>query len=154
MNAMPDWPQYCCAILEDAGGRLLLESRSDDARLAAGKLTCFGGRREDDESPEACLRRELREELNWEPAGLAKQLELWVGGELIAWFYHAVLDGSFLLERVPPAHKPIFVTRDDLANLPVSPWHAAVLDAWLTGKPECVWTGSGTISIWERDAKR
>src|SRR5579859_7212422 len=72
INRMSPWPKYVCAILEDAEGRFLLESRLDDARLAAGRLTCFGGRREDDESPEECLRRELREELNWEPRTFKK----------------------------------------------------------------------------------
>jgi 8-oxo-dGTP pyrophosphatase MutT (NUDIX family) len=131
---MVKWPQYVCAILEDAEGRLLLESRREDARLAAGRLTCFGGRREAEEAPEECLRRELREELSWEPRTFEKRVELWVAGELVAWFYHALLEVALDQLRVAPGHKALLVSRLALADLPVSPWHAAVLDAWLEGR--------------------
>jgi 8-oxo-dGTP pyrophosphatase MutT (NUDIX family) len=60
MVNMAQWPEYVCAIIEDGEGRLLVESRPHNARVAAGKLTCFGGRREAAETPEECLRRELR----------------------------------------------------------------------------------------------
>src|SRR5262249_21237674 len=92
--SMVNWPKYVCAILEDAEGRLLLERRPDNAQLAAGRLTCFGGRREAAETPEECLRRELREELSWEPQALEKRVELWVADDLVAWFYEAVFDVS------------------------------------------------------------
>jgi len=131
---MDNWPQYFCAILEDPDGRLLLESRPDDARLAAGKLTCFGGLRESGEAPEACLRRELREELNWEPRTVAKRIELWVAGELIAWFYHAELGVGIDQLRPAPGREARLVSHEGLPSLPVSPWHAAVLRAWLDGK--------------------
>src|SRR5262249_47954768 len=131
---MDNWPQYVCAILEDAEGLLLLESRPDDARLAAGKLTCFGGLRESGEAPEACLRRELREELNWEPHTLEKRVELWVAGDLVAWFYHAVLDVGVNQLRLAPDYEARLVSREELSTLPTSPWHAAVLRAWLEGK--------------------
>ncbi len=110
-----------------------MESRPDDARLAAGRLTCFGGRREAGESPEACLRRELREELNWEPETLEKRVELRVAGDLVAWFYHAVLDVGLDQLRVAPGHQARLVSRREFTTLPVSPWHAAVLRAWLEG---------------------
>ena len=130
---MDDWPEYACAILEDPGGRLLLEARPDSARFAAGKLTCFGGRREAGESPEQCLRRELREELNWEPARIEKQVELWIAGAPMAWFFHAVLDARFDLWRIAVGHRGVFVAPAELPQLSVSPWHAAVLTAWLEG---------------------
>lgn len=131
---MPNWPQYVCAILEDAEGRLLLESRPDDARFAAGRLTCFGGRREAAESPEECLRRELREELSWEPQALEKRVALWVVHNLVAWFYHGVLDVGTEQLRIEPGRKARLVSRLALPELPVSPWHAAVLSAWLEGR--------------------
>ena len=133
-QAVVSWPTYVCAILEDSEGRLLLESRPDDARLAAGRLTCFGGRREGAETPEECLRRELREELAWEPQALEKQIALWVAGELTAWFYHAVLDVGLDHLRPAPGFKPQLVPRQELSTHPLSPWHAAVLTAWLAGK--------------------
>ena len=131
---MVKWPEYVCAILEDVEGRLLLESRPEDARLAAGRLTCFGGRREAGETPEECLRRELREELTWEPQTFDKRVELCVAGDLVAWFYHAVLDVGIDQLRVTPGYKALLVSRQELAALPVSPWHAAVLRTWLDGR--------------------
>jgi 8-oxo-dGTP pyrophosphatase MutT (NUDIX family) len=134
-----DWPKYVCAILEDAQGRLLLESRPDDARLAAGRLTCFGGRLEKAETPEECLRRELREELNWEPRSLEKRVALWVARELVAWFYHAALDVGIDQLRIAPSYKAVLVSRLALSSefesseIPLSPWHAAALGAWLEG---------------------
>lgn len=131
---MDEWPKYVCAILEDAEGRLLLESRPDDARLAAGRLTCFGGRREAGETPEKCLRRELREELNWEPRTVEKRVELWVAGDLVAWFYHAVLDAGIDQLRVAQGYKALLIAHSELSSLPVSPWHAAALSAWIEGR--------------------
>jgi len=131
---MNDWPEYCCAILEDPEGRLLLEARPESARFAAGKLTCFGGRLEAGESPEQCLRRELREELNWEPARIEKQVELWIAGAPKAWFFHAIVDTRFDLSRIAAGHRGVFVSRSELPQLPVSLWHAAVLAAWLAGE--------------------
>lgn len=129
-----NWPHYACAILEDAEGRLLLESRPPDAHLAAGRLTCFGGRREPSEMPEECLRRELHEELGWKPRTLERRVALWVAGELIAWFYHGELDVGIEQLRVAPGHKAVFVSRRELGDVPLSPWHAAVLGAWLEGE--------------------
>jgi len=58
------WPPYCCCILhERTSGMLFLEQRSQDAAVMAGRLTCFGGKRERGESPVACIKRELAEEL-------------------------------------------------------------------------------------------
>lgn len=131
---MDKLPKFVCAILEDGEGRLLLESRPDDARLAAGRLTCFGGRREAGETPEECLRRELREELMWEPRTVEKQVELWVAGELVAWFYHAALDVGIDELRVAAGYSALLISRLELSGLPVSPWHAAVLAAWLEGR--------------------
>lgn len=127
-------PQYVCAILEDGDGRLLLEARPEDARLAAGQLTCFGGRREAGETPEQCLRRELREELNWEPGSIEKRVELWVAGHLMAWFYHVILDKPVDQLSVPEGHQALLISPHELTDLPLSPWHAAVLDAWFAGR--------------------
>jgi 8-oxo-dGTP pyrophosphatase MutT (NUDIX family) len=131
---MVSWPQYVCAILEDAEGRLLLESRPDNALLAAGRLTCFGGRCEEGESPEQCLQRELREELGWVPRQFEKRVELWIAGELVAWFYYAVLDAGIDQLSPAPGCQAQLITREEFSSAPLSPWHAAVLGAWLEGK--------------------
>jgi 8-oxo-dGTP pyrophosphatase MutT (NUDIX family) len=55
---------YACAIIRDpATDRLLFEIRTDDAPRNPGMWSFFGGGAESGESPEACLLRELREEL-------------------------------------------------------------------------------------------
>lgn len=127
-------PHYVCAILEDRQGRLLFEKRPVEARLAAGRLTCFGGRRESGETPEQCLRRELREELDWEPREFQDRVELWIAGELMAWFFGARLDVDIAQLRVHQGHEAVLVARQDFAKLPISGWHRAVLDAWLRGE--------------------
>lgn len=133
-NETDHWPEYVCAILEDNEGRLLLESRPESARLAPGQLTCFGGRRERSETPEQCLHRELQEELNWQPASVQKQVELWVGEKLIAWFYHGKLSVGLDRLRFLPGHQAQLVRREELSSVPLSPWHAATLEAWQQGE--------------------
>ena len=113
---------------------MLLESRPDDARLAAGQLTCFGGRREDRETPEECLRRELREELTWEPRTLEQRVALWVAGDLVACFYHGLLNVGIDQLGVASGHNALLVSRLALSDLPVSPWHRAAICAWLEGR--------------------
>jgi hypothetical protein len=76
----------------------------------------------------------LREELNWEPQNFEKRVELWVAGDLVAWFYHAVLDVGTDQIRVAPGCRSKLVSRAELSDLPVSPWHAAALGAWLEGR--------------------
>ena len=57
-------PPYCCCILHEAAtGAVLLEQRGTEASVAAGRLTCFGGKREPEERPLDAICRELREEL-------------------------------------------------------------------------------------------
>jgi len=123
-------PNYACAILRNDRGELLLERRPVSAVFAGGQWTCFGGRREQGEEPEAALRRELREELGWEPATLQWAVELWVGAELIAWFYEAVCSLEITDLRLEPGRGAGWLTRRDRATLLLSPWHAAVLEAW------------------------
>ena len=86
--ALP-FPAYVCAIIT-RHPFILLESRPASAAKAANKLTCFGGKLEElDETPEDGLKRELVEELGWDVGGAAmeKKVDLYVGGELTAYFY-------------------------------------------------------------------
>jgi 8-oxo-dGTP pyrophosphatase MutT (NUDIX family) len=125
-------PAYACAIIRDAGGRLLLQLRPLDARHAAGQLTCFGGAREDHETAEACLRRELVEELGWHPSVLHPACDLHQDGRFIARFFHCPYDGrgGFTTE---PGHQALWVPPSAVPGLPLSPWHRAVLDAVARG---------------------
>jgi 8-oxo-dGTP diphosphatase len=69
----PDAIEVVAAIIVRDDGRILMTQRFDDAHL--GGLWEFpGGKREDGETPEAALCRELREEL---------RIEVSVGGEVL-----------------------------------------------------------------------
>lgn len=60
----PAW-FYACAIIRDPQTeRLLFEIRTDDAPVNPGRWGFFGGGAEPGESPESCLLRELKEELD------------------------------------------------------------------------------------------
>lgn len=131
-----DWPEYCCAIIVGPDGRLLLESRPLAARHAAGSLTCFGGRREPGETPAACIGRELREELDAEVAleGTGPAVVLVGEGErVIAWFYTGRI-GEPAATCLTPGHAAVWVGTDALPSEALSPWHAAVLNAWQRGE--------------------
>ncbi|HEX8877070.1 MAG TPA: NUDIX hydrolase [Phycisphaerales bacterium] len=82
-------PRYCCAILIDSRGNLVLERRSPHDPIAGGMLACFGGGRDEGETPEETLSRELREELGFTPDPFDRDAVAFVlhtpMGE--AWFY-------------------------------------------------------------------
>lgn len=50
-------------ILNEAGDQVLISRRSETRRVAPGLWEVIGGRLEFGEAPEACLRREVQEEL-------------------------------------------------------------------------------------------
>lgn len=120
-------PDYACAVIEDASGRLLLELRRAQAQHAADHLTCFGGRREADESDRACLLRELDEELQWMPTRMEPCCELWQGPTFIARFFRCDVPGGTL--RTEPGTCAVWAPWQSLPGLPLSPWHRHVLSA-------------------------
>ena len=130
---MPE-PEYACVVIADSQNRLLLQLRPATARHAAGQLTCFGGRREEGETAEACLRRELAEELGWRPAALSPGCELWKGRRFIARFFRAELDVPVEELKVEKGSRAILASWADLPGLPVSPWHRAALAAIAAGQ--------------------
>ncbi|MFZ4572758.1 MAG: NUDIX hydrolase [Phycisphaerales bacterium] len=132
------WPEYCCAIIRDHAGRYLLEERPPDTRLAAGKLTCFGGRREPGEHPDACIARELLEELGLRsaPADLGPhRLTLRIGPRRVAWFYTLTIDAATTLQT-EAGRQPRWIAPSDLAHHPLSEWHIAAIAAVAEGKSE------------------
>lgn len=55
--------EVCCAIIEDNEGRVLVTQRSSDMSMPL-KMEFPGGKIEPGESPENCLIREIKEELD------------------------------------------------------------------------------------------
>lgn len=127
-------PKYCCAILRNPDGRLLLEQRDDRAPNAPGQLTCFGGRREPGERPMECLRRELNEELAWVPSNVTRAVDLWVGDTLVAWFFVGDLDVPLDALTTEPRRRAILADPDHLPESTLSRWHLRVIEAWRRGE--------------------
>ena len=114
---------FSCAILR-RGDKLLAEVRGADAQAAAGRLTCYGGKRERGETSLQCLVRELNEELGWAPDNVPAEpaCSLLVDGYLIAHFYEASVDRTdFVVEQ---GRSFSFVDESDERW---SAWHARVL---------------------------
>jgi 8-oxo-dGTP pyrophosphatase MutT (NUDIX family) len=132
------WPEFCCAILRDGVGRYLLEKRPLHEDIAPGKLACFGGGRAADEHPDACIRRELREELGWE-AGALERCVLLLGrnGRVIGWFYRgaAPSEPGLVMEVGVEA---VWASWEELAALPVGRWNMAALRGEREGVGEVV----------------
>ena len=116
---------FSCAILRRGDDKLLAEVRGADAQAAAGRLTCYGGKRERGESSLQCLVRELNEELGWAPDDIPAEpaCSLLVDGYLIAHFYEASVDRTDF-ETEGRAFE--FVDESDARW---SAWHARVLAA-------------------------
>lgn len=132
-----DFPPYCCVILKESSGAIFLEQRPSDAKVAAGKLTCFGGKREADETPLACIRREVKEELGLELRDevLSRACDLFVDDKLIAWFYEhpaPARDAPLVFEE---GREGVWLSEVEAAADPpsISPWHAQVLRAYRKG---------------------
>jgi 8-oxo-dGTP pyrophosphatase MutT (NUDIX family) len=128
-----DQPEYCCALITDRRGWLLLQLRPSHARHAADQLTCFGGRRETGEDADACLRRELMEELGVQPAAASAACDCWRGRRFIARFFHCALGPQARLVT-EPGHAAIWAPWQALPGLPVSPWHRQALAAIRAGR--------------------
>ena len=115
---------FSCAILR-RGEKFLAEVRGADAQAAAGRLTCYGGKRERGESSLQCVVRELNEELGWAPDNIPAEptCSLLVDGYLIAHFYEASVDRT---DFVTEGRSFEFVDESDARW---SPWHARILAA-------------------------
>lgn len=129
------WPAYCCAILRDAAGRYLLERRPLHETAAPGKLVCFGGGREVGEHPDACIQRELVEELGYHQARVERCLVLRSNRRVIAWFYRGAAPTPDTI-MTEPGVVAVWHGWDELAALPLGGWHIAALVAEREGRSE------------------
>ena len=133
-------PPYCCIVLAEEGGALLMEERQQ-AKVAAGKLTCFGGKREAAEDPLSCVLRECREELGWAPPATPRRtVDLYVDGELIAWFYEAVAPSRDEPLTFEVGRRGVWLGADELEHPQLSDWHASVLRARRRGEQRADFT--------------
>lgn len=133
-------PDFCCAILAAPGGRLWLEQRPLSDSAAPGQLTCFGGGREVGESPDACIRRELLEELNYVPPEPPElRVRLFLRGGLCAFFYAVAAPPPGHPLRLEPGYGLIVAGAEEVlaypCPLPISTWHLAALRAHFAGEP-------------------
>lgn len=142
--AMVPWPPFCCIIIRNPSGKFLAEHRGKSNAVQPSRLTCFGGKREREESPRGCLMRECAEELGWTPPedAVSRAVSLFVNGHLIAWFYSVLVDVG---EEATGTGTSTFTFEEDrgasglwtdAADPRFSPWHAAVLQAYLLGDKE------------------
>ena len=141
-------PPYVCALLVHPTDptKLLVELRPESAKVAGGTATCFGGKRERGEAPLDALLRECCEELAWSPSreNCQRAVSLLVDGRLIAWFFTATAPPDLASLTFEPGRRGTWLDVqakcDDgtwsAEGLPLSPWHAAVLGAWLAGETQ------------------
>ena len=163
-DAHAELPPYCCCILHEATGAVLLEQRGTEAKVAAGQLTCFGGKREADEPPLDCITRELKEELGVAIKAEAeaeaeveaeetvargakrakggvvtvrtprRAVDLYVDGELIAWFFEAPAPARDAPLAYEVGRAGVWLDAGEEDDARLSKWHAAVLKAWRRGE--------------------
>ena len=125
-------PPYCCIVLAE---------ERQQAKVAAGKLTCFGGKREAAEEPLSCVLRECREELGWAPPATPRRtVDLYVDGELIAWFYEAVAPSRDEPLTFEVGRRGVWLGEDELEHPQLSDWHASVLRARRRGEQRADFT--------------
>ncbi len=139
-----DAPEYCCAILRDRAGRYLIERRPAHSSHQPRRLTCFGGGREEGESPEACITRELREELTWDEGlirsvGLRRAVRLESRARFIAWFFAGEPVDPACPIRCEHGYEAVWLSEGRLLAEPsLSSWHKAAISALIRGEQVAV----------------
>jgi 8-oxo-dGTP pyrophosphatase MutT (NUDIX family) len=139
----PGDPAFCCAILRDRRGFYVLERRPLHEREAPGQLTCFGGTREADEAPEACLRREVMEELGFAVGEISLSVVLMLprltsrGTERIArqaWFYRAAGPSPGEARALEEGYEAVWLDPHDVEHAPIAHWNRLAILADLRGE--------------------
>lgn len=130
-------PRWCCAILTDARGHLLLERRPPTDPDAPGLLTCFGGTREHGESPLACLQRELLEEIGHQLADEPRHAVTLHTGKGIAWFFAAAAPAEGTVTALEAGHTAVW--HDPALGLAgIALWNRLAIEAFLANRSEAV----------------
>jgi 8-oxo-dGTP diphosphatase len=131
---IPDDPLVVTAAVIERNGRFLLTERLEGTHLA-GHWEFPGGKCEPGETPEECLRRELREELGVEATVGAEMFRTkyrYPGRYLDLRFFGCTLDGQ---PRAMQGQQMRWVPRAELVSLRFPPADAAFI-AHLTRSSE------------------
>lgn len=151
-----DFETIVAALIVDEQGRYLMQLRDNASHIRFhGHWCLFGGMLETGEEPEAGLRRELVEELLFEPSSLAWFAELrfnvpQVGiGERHKIFYEARADTAAINRMVlgEGAGMKLFALGDLLAESKIVPWdlYALVLHGRTIREPSAKLAGHGGL---------
>lgn len=111
----------------------MFERRPSDARHLPGILNCFGGTRESGEAPDACLKRELIEELGFAARGLELCVEL-ATPTGVGWYYRARGPDEGTARALEPGFGIEWVEPTDLQRAGVGSWNLVAIAAELRGE--------------------
>jgi len=158
--------EVVAGVIRDTRGRVLLARRTEGRDLA-GLWEFPGGKREPDESPEAALVRELREELGIEvdigPALInvpqaypdkrlqldVRMIEQWRGavrgleGQALAW----VPPHKLASYSMPPADRPVVAALQQADRYLVTPEPGDDEASWLTGLQHALAAGIRRVQL-------
>jgi 8-oxo-dGTP pyrophosphatase MutT (NUDIX family) len=139
----PGDPAFCCAILRDQRGFYVLERRPLHEIDAPGLLTCFGGTREPHELPEACLRREMLEELGFTLGDISLSVVLitprltskgTVRVARQAWFYRALGPSPGEARALEEGYEAVWLDPRDVEHAPIADWNRLAIMADMRGE--------------------
>jgi 8-oxo-dGTP pyrophosphatase MutT (NUDIX family) len=133
-------PRYCCAILCDRGGWYVLERRPASDPDAPGRLTFFGGGREDGEGALECLAREVWEELGFAvDTSRAQRVFTLATPSGPAWFYVAPGPEPETVRAAEAGYAAVWLTQEQVTAATLADWHRAAWEGVLAGR------ASGTV---------
>ncbi|MCA3004732.1 MAG: NUDIX domain-containing protein [Phycisphaerales bacterium] len=128
-------PRYCCAILRDQRGWYVLERRPESDPDAPGRLTFFGGGREEGEEPLACLAREVWEELGFAvDTARAQRVFTLATPSGPAWFYLVPGPEPGTVQANEPGYAAVWMAEAELAAATLADWHRAAWEGFAAGR--------------------
>ncbi len=111
----------------------MLERRPAHEVDQPGLLTCFGGGREPGEDPEACLRRELVEELGFVAGALEMCVELSTP-KGVAWFYRGMGPEEGAAAALEPGFGVEWIEPGVMRDVRMGSWNLAAMEAEMRGE--------------------